>query len=296
MSSRWIKCISTQGNIRGVALQATDLVQQMVDLHGLKGIYARGLGESVMGALLVASYCRSGQRINLNIQGSGFYQQALVDAYPNGTVRGYVIERNAELVPERPSGEEAVGPWGNGLLSLLRTKDEEGQRPYIGTVPLLTGHLAKDLSFYWVQSEQIPSAVGLAVNIEDGKVTSAGGFLVQALPGASPLEVQTIEQHVQEIDSLASAVAQDGDPLHLLSRIFQSTAFVIVEEKPLTMHCNCSWERVQRALALVGIAELQAILAEDHKATVRCDFCTKEYLVDSQELQRLIDLTSGKEA
>jgi molecular chaperone Hsp33 len=282
-SDRWVKCISTQGNIRGVAIQATELVQLMAERHQLKGEGARGLGEAVIGALLIASYCRPGQRVNLNIQGSGHFKQALVDAYPEGRVRGYIVEHEERIVID-----EELGPWGAGFLSVLRTRDEEGEKPYIGTVPLLTGHLAKDLSFYWVQSEQIPSAVGLAINLKGNKVVSAGGFLVQALPGAQPSEVKMIEQHIQEIHSLALSIENDATPLHLLSQIFQSTAFMVVEEKPLEFKCNCSWERVHRALTLIGASELESMLLEDRSAIVRCDFCTQEYRLEGSELEQLI--------
>jgi molecular chaperone Hsp33 len=279
-ADRWIKCISTPGNIRGVAIQATDLVQAMADRHALKGMGARGLGEAVIAGLLVASYCKQGERINLNIQGNGYYKQALIDAHPDGTVRGYVIERPdaGEIMKQA----QEIGPWGSGLLSILRTKGEERKQPYIGTVPLLTGHLAKDLTFYWVQSEQIPSAVGLAVELDGDKVAAAGGFLIQALPG---------EQHSQDLSSLVERVTRTADPLMLLGQIFQSTAFIVVEEKALQFSCNCSWDRVERALTLVGAAELKSMLAEDNRATVRCDFCNKEYEVSAEALERLIEST-----
>ena len=286
VNNQWIKCISTEGNLRGVAVHATELVQSLAKRHGLKGLGARGLGEAVMGALLIASYCKPGQRINLNVRGTGLFKQALVDAYPEGTVRGYIIEQENQ---EKPTPD--VGPWGSGLLSVLRTRDEElGKQPYIGTVPLLTGHLAKDLSFYWVQSEQIPSAVGLLVNIQDEKVISADGFLVQAMPGASLLEIQEIEKHLQELHSLGSFLEQEITPISLLSQIFQSTAFIVVEEKPISFQCRCSRERVERALALVGVAELQSMLSEDGKAVVRCDFCSAEYEMDGPHLEGLIQI------
>lgn len=286
-SDRWIKCVSSQSNIRGVAIQATHLVKQMAELHGLSGMGARGLGEAAIAGLLVGSYCKPGERVNLNIQGNGLYKQALVDAHPDGTVRGYVIER-----PQRPDeitiDFEDRGPWGTGLLSILRTKGGEGKQPYIGTVPLVTGHLAKDLTFYWMQSEQVPSAVGLIANLE-GDDICAGGFLVQALPGASPEEISQIENHIHDLSSLAGELARNADPIHLLSRIFQSSPFMVVEEKPLEMKCNCSWERVEKALVLVGASELQAMLKEDRKADVRCDFCAKNYEIDAEKLKKLID-------
>ena len=249
------------------------------------------MAEATVGALLVGSYCKQGERINLNIQGSGYFQQALVDAYPDGAVRGYVIGRDG-VITEGESG----GPWGTGFLSVLRTKDQEGERPYIGTVPLLTGHLAKDLTFYWAQSEQIRSAVGIAANQdENGNITSAGGFLIQAFPGATAEEIAMVERHITEMGSFPDQIAQNGEPLSVLSQIFQDTAFMVVEEKSLIFRCTCSWERVKRALTLVGPAELRDILAKDQSASVKCDFCSKEYNVDAAMLQKLIERGEGKE-
>jgi molecular chaperone Hsp33 len=258
----------------------------MADMHKLTGVQAQGLGEAVIGALLIASYCKQGERVNLNIRASGHTQQALVDAYPNGQVRGYTI------VNEQPwSLDGTKGPWGEGLLSVLRTKDAVGESPYIGTVPLLTGHLAKDLTFYWVQSEQIPSSVGLSVQLKDDKVVSAGGFLVQAMPGATDQEIKDLETHIQQIPNLDVNFESKGSELMgLLAQIFQSTPFVKVEEKELKLNCQCSWERVYRAIALVGAEEIASMVKEE-SAFVRCDFCTKEYEVKSQDLKELLAKT-----
>jgi molecular chaperone Hsp33 len=291
--SHWVKCISTHGSIRGVAVDGTELIREMAKRHGLvsaQGI--KGLGESVLSALLIASYCKQDQHINLNIQGSGFYKQALIDAYPNGSVRGYVVERDTPTDTKMDSGEEA-GPWGNGFLSVLRTKNDQGEKPYISTIPLLTGHLAKDLSFYWVQSEQIPTAVGLSVNIEGNHVTSAAAFLVQALPGANQAELRAIEQHIFEIRPFSEAASSGMSPVHLLSLIFQNLPFMLIEEKPLQFNCTCSWDRVQKALVLIGTDELRVLMEQDQGAMVRCDFCSREYRIDRDGLSKLIEASSG---
>jgi molecular chaperone Hsp33 len=290
--SQWIKCISTQGNLRGVALQATSLVQELVEMHQLKGDVAQSLGEAVIAALMVASYCKGGERINLNIRGSAFIQQALVDANPDGTVRGYVIERHFE--PGQMDTTRNFGPWGDGLLSVLRTKTGENEKPYIGTVPLITGHLAKDLTFYWLQSEQIPSAVGIAVKIENEKVVSAGGFLVQAMPGATAAELQEIENNIIGLQSLASELAKNENPVHLLSQIFQSTAFVLLEEKPLRFQCTCSQNRVERALSLIGVVELSDMIEKDNGASVKCEFCGTDYKMSADRLRELIRAATVK--
>ena len=178
-SNRRVKCLSSRGNIRGVAIQAQELVAAVARLHGLTGAPAVCLGEAVIGAMLVASNSKGDERVNLNIQSSGPVRQALVDAYPDGRVRGYVVS-------SEQTGSENRGTWGEGLLSVLRTRSDQSNQPYIGTVPLVTGALAKDLTYYWSQSEQVPSAVGIAVTLdEQGQISGAGGFLVQAMPGAT---------------------------------------------------------------------------------------------------------------
>ncbi len=285
---RWVKCISTSGTVRGVSIQATDLVRELVKIHGLEGFSAQAMGESAIGALLLASYCKHGERINLNIRGTGRIQQALVDAAPEGTMRGYLIPREVGTITPTTETQANTGPWGDGLLSVLRTKKTEGSQPYIGTLPLLTGHLAKDLTFYWVQSEQVPSAVGLAVNFDGKEVTSAGGFLIQAMPGASPAEVAIIDYHIHELPSYASLLAENADPLKLLTQVFQDMAFVLLEETPLKFICTCSRERVERAIALTGLEELRSMAEDPKGASVRCDFCATDYVVDPAALRKMI--------
>ena len=282
-TNRWVKCLSSHGNIRGVAIQARELVQSMADLHEIRGVPAVCLGEAVIGALLIASNSKGEERVNLNIQSTGPVRQALVDAYPDGRVRGYVI--SSEIAPISKHGM-----WGDGLLSVLRTKTERiNQPPYIGTVPLVTGKLGKDLTYYWSQSEQIPSAVGLSVTIDqDGRIAGAGGFLVQALPGATQEEIRLIEEQIHGMESLAGELNDDADPVKLMSTIFQNSTFVVLEKRELAFECQCSWERVSRALALVRADELQRMLTEDGKASVRCDFCNHNYMVTGSQLEEMI--------
>lgn len=305
-SDRWIKAITSDGTIRAVAIQATGLVRDAMERHELTAQGGRQLGEALMAALLVSSYCKRGERINLNIRASGHCKQALIDAYPDGTVRGYVIERSEEEVQHLPleivlgddgdsTPETAPGPWGSGLLSVLRTKQTEGSQPFIGTVPLLTGHLAKDLTFYWLQSEQVPSAVGLYVNLDEDRVTAAGGFLIQALPGADDDEVKRIQRDIQQYEDFAAEIACNADPVSVLSRLVQTSPVNLIDETSLSFTCTCSWDRVNRALALVGSEELRSILTEDNEAIVRCDFCTKEYRVLAKDLEALISDAESKE-
>lgn len=292
IESKWVKCISTHGSIRAVAIQATGLIREMSTLHHLQGRYAQGLGEAVMGALLLATYCKGGERVNLNVQGSGDFPQALVDAYPDGRVRGYVTVRKPEFASFGPQGD--LGPWGEGVLSVLRTqissKNESVKQPFIGTVPLVTGHLAKDLTYYWAQSEQVPSAVGLAVGLKGSEVISAGGFLVQVMPQATSSDIKLIEKHIAEIDSLSDQILKNSNPMYLLAQILQSTSFVVLEEKSIKFDCQCSRQRVERALLLTGPDELEDILQKEKSVSIHCDFCKKEYSFNETEIRALVAL------
>ena len=288
MTDLWQKCISKSGTLRGVAIRCTELARALSETHGLTGEDSRAFGEALVAGFVLSSYCKAGERMNLNIKGNGSAKQALIDAYADGTIRGY-------LVPNAPSEKQNYdltgdGPWGKGTLAVLRKRDDQdGAAPYIGTVPLVTGHLAKDLTFYWLQSEQVPSAVGIAVNLDaDDRISSAGGFLVQAMPGASDEEVREIETQVTHLSNLANEVAADREPIYILSTIFQNMEFMLLEKKELRAQCTCSEARMRRALTLVGVAELQAMIDEVGEAVVKCDFCETEYRADAETLRAMI--------
>jgi len=283
----WTKCVSQSGTIRGVAVRATQVSQDLIKIHELGAVGSQALSEALVAGFLLSSYCKMGERMNLNIKSDGAIRQALVDAYPDGKIRGYVIENQSFKKPaEDLTGE---GFWGKGLLSVLRLKDLERREPYIGTVPLVTGHLAKDLTYYWLQSEQVPSAVGISVRQDKkGKVTSAGGFLIQAMPGASAEELKEIENRVYHLTTMADEIASDRDPVHLLSQIFQSNPFMVLEKRELSWDCNCSIDRVKRALLLTGEDELKAMADENNETVIHCDFCQKKYEISSKMIQQML--------
>lgn len=289
MNDFWQKCISKSGTLRGVAISCNGLAHALGETHRLIGEPAQAFGEALVAGFILSSYCKAGERMNLNIKGDGGAKQALVDAYPDGTIRGYLVPNAGAVHPNRDLTGE--GPWGRGTLSVLRKRDDQaGAEPYVGTVPLITGHLAKDLTFYWSQSEQVPSAVGIAVNLDAaGKISSAGGFLVQAMPGATDAEIREIETRVTHIPNLAREIAEGREPIHILSTIFQDMEFMVLEKKVLRAQCTCSEARMRRALTLVGVSELQAMIDEVGEAVVKCDFCETEYRASADDLRKMIE-------
>jgi molecular chaperone Hsp33 len=285
---KWVKCISSSGTIRAIAISATEIVNVMAKRHALSEIATIALAEATISGLILSSYCKDGEKVNLNIKGSGWAKHAIIDANAQAEVRGYIVERDQKEVQLAKN----VGPWGIGLLSVLRTKREEDQ-PYIGTVPLLTGRLAKDLTFYWLQSEQVQSAVGLEVFMnKDGTVALAEGFLIQALPGATDSDIQWIEDQLKELPSFDLEATPRKTPLNLLSFLLSNQSFSILEETNLTFRCECSVERVKRSLALIGADELQDMLKENKDVEIVCDFCSEKYNFKPSMIEELLKTNS----
>jgi molecular chaperone Hsp33 len=282
-TDKWVKCISGTGTIRAVAVSATDLSNRLADRHGLSLSGRKALAESLVAGLILSSYCKSGEKVNLNIQASGWSHQTIIDANAHGEVRGYVLERN----PAEIKLAKNVGPWGIGLLSVLRTKHDEAQ-PYVGTVPLLTGHLAKDLTFYWLQSEQVNSAVGIEVFMEGDRVTLAEGFLIQAMPGATDADIRMIEDHLKNLHEHDSNSKIRSTPTLLLSYLLEHQSFNLLEEQPLSLKCPCTLDRVKRSLMLIGREELESMRAENKDFEIDCDFCSETYVFSPEMLDGLI--------
>ena len=281
---KWIKSIAVGGNMMATTIYAPALIEEARQRHKLGKTETRALGEALMASLLLASTCRSGERVSLSIKGDKFLKQCIADANPNGTVRGFVIARELDS-----DIDIEMGPWQHGLLSVVRLKLNE-KEPYVGTVPIVTGYLAKDITFYLTQSEQIPSAVGLAVNLaKDGSVASAGAFLVQVMPGASQKEIAMVEDNINHLDGLAAKIAHDSNPTLLLAHIFNDMTFTILDERPLHFECTCSKERVSRALRLLGKTEIEDMITTDKGAHIHCDFCGTSFSFTEADLRTLID-------
>ena len=284
-NDQWVKCISNSGTIRAVAINATEITNYLTQRHKTALAGTKSLSEGIVASLLLSSYCKDEEKVNLNIQASGWCHQAIFDANANAEVRGYVIERPYDDIILAKN----IGPWGIGLLSVLRTKYDQA-KPYIGTVPLLTGHLAKDLTFYWLQSEQVQSAVGIDVQLDFEKncVTFAQGFLIQALPGASDADIQFIEDHVKKLHYLEPDSVQRKTPLHLLSYLLENQGFSVLEEKSLSVKCACTVDRVRRSIALVGVDEIRSMILEGKNTEIICDFCSEKYIFTPSMLSELI--------
>lgn len=287
MKSHWNKWLAQPGHIRTVSIEATELIRQLSKQQGLTGLAQAGFGEAVIGSLLIASAHKSSESINMNAQGSGLYKQAIIDASPEGKVRGFLREqKDRSMHTFGASGMN--GPWGSGILSILYTKNFEGKYPYTGMVPISTGFLDDAINEYYRDSEQLVSKVGLFIEMDGQEILAARGALVQALGGATEEELDDInELDVKQLRHLASTADNQSVFKQEMRALLQNREFSTVENREIIGFCNCSQERIERALTLTGESEIKEALGQDPFMTIVCDFCRKEYRISAERVKSL---------
>jgi molecular chaperone Hsp33 len=286
MADYLVRIMGDSFNVIGLACVTTALVDEARRLHGTSRTASAALGRALTGGLLMGALLKRGQRVGLKFEGNGPLKKIIVEADNDGTVRGFVGVPEAEvpLNDEKLNVSGALGSEG----SLTVIKDLGLKEPYRGIVKLLTGEIAEDIGYYLAESEQIPSAVGLGVFVKpDGRVSAAGGFLIQSLP---PGEEQTVERLIENIRGMpvVTELLRAGQtPEDILAMIFSGIPYHPLGRRDLSFHCTCSRERIERVLLSLGKEELQRITAEQGETDVTCEFCRTSYHFARKELEEL---------
>lgn len=288
-----VRVMSNAKNVVGLACVTTGLVENAHRLHGTSRTAAAALGRALTGGLLMGALLKRGQRVALKFEGNGPLQKIIVEADPQGKVRGFVALPQAE-VPLRDEKLNVSGALGNqGLLTVI--KDLGLKEPYQGVVKLLTGEIAEDIAYYYAESEQIPSAMGLGVFVNlDGRVSAAGGFFVQSLPPSEEKVVNLLIDNIRKIPTVTELLRQGKTPEDILTEVFAGVPYYSLGGRDLSFHCPCSRERIEKVLISLGAAELQKLIDEQGQAEVTCEFCRSKYDFTKGELKAL--LAGGKPA
>ena len=284
-----IRCITSDGAVMASAIDASDIVFKAQKIHGLSRSATAALGRllcatSMMGAMLK----QKDASINLRVSGDGELGPVIAVADSQGNVRGYV--GNANCPTEyynngKINVSKAVGK--NGVLNVMR--DYGSGDPYIGQVELVSGEIAEDITNYFATSEQVPSAVGLGVLMnKDNTVRQAGGFIVQLMPFAEESTIAKLEENVQKITSVTNLLEEGHTPESLLEKVLEGFDMEINEKVPTEFYCNCSRERVEKALISIGRKELNEMIQEGKSIEMNCHFCNKNYEFTVEELKEIL--------
>ncbi len=287
MQDYLIRVIAKEAGVRGLACVTTHLANEAARRHEAAPTAAAALARGLTGGALMGATLKIGQRIAIKLEGDGPLEKMLVESDAYGRIRGYVGNPQLDLPPVN-GGQNVSGAVGDiGFLTVVR--DLKLKEPVESVVPLQTGTVDADLTFFLNQSEQVLSAVEIgALMDEAGQLTAVAGFLFQALP---PYEEKTIQDMIARMTDLPpiEKLLQEGDqPEDLLALIFTGMAYEVLEKRPLLYHCNCSQERSEQALINLGRAGLEELLATEGEAVVNCQFCGNTYLFAADDLEMIL--------
>jgi len=288
VADRVARALTADGMVRGLAAVTTDLVEDARARHGTLPTATAALGRALTAALLLGGLLKTDdERVSLQFSGDGPLGGILVDATAEGVVRGFVSRPQTHVAP-RGGKLDVGGALGRGLLCVMRVPVGEGP-PYRSVVPLVSGEIGSDVANYLAGSEQIPSAVALGVFVNpDGRVGAAGGFLLQAMPGADPRTVERLEENVGTSPPPSELVRSGLDARSMLAGLLNGVTTHVLEEHPVRFACRCNRARVESAILAMGRAEVLDVLAGERRAEVVCEFCAARYVVEEPELRALL--------
>jgi molecular chaperone Hsp33 len=263
------------------------MVEEARKDHGTSPVITAALGRLLSGAAMMGTMMKGEKDLlTLQIQCSGPAQGFTVTADSAGHVKGFPRVPVVELPPNSKGKLDVGGALGLGVLSVI--KDMGLKEPYVGQIALQTGEIAEDLTYYFATSEQIPSAVGLGVLVDkDCSVRQAGGFIIQLMPFTTDETIEKLEKKIAEIPSVTEMLEQGDTPEQILERILGEFGVTVTDRIPAAFQCDCSKERVSRAIATLSKKDLDDIINDGESIEVKCQFCNKAYHFDIAELQEM---------
>ncbi len=285
-----VRATAFDGKVRALAVNSTEAVRELARLQSTAPAASAALGRVATAALLLGSTLKKESHlVTVQVRGGGPVGTVLASANGRGEVRA-LVGNPRPAVPEMVDGKLNVpGVVGStGRLTVI--KDLGLREPYNSTVELVSGEIGRDFAYYFARSEQIPSAVGLGVFVDaTGQVEAAGGYIIQLLGGLSDDEVETIEREVAALPHPTTMIRAGETPEDILTRVFHGS-FRVLENTPVRFHCPCTRDRAERALILLGPAEIDAIMAQQAQrghSDVTCEFCGANYRFTLDQLAAL---------
>ena len=283
-----VRAIAADSQIRAFAAVTTETVETARQDHNTSPVATAALGRLLTAGTMMGVMMKGDKDIlTLQVKGDGPIQGITVTADSKGRVKGYVGNPEV-IIPANAKGKlDVSGAVGNGFLQVI--KDMGLKEPYVGQVALQTGEIAEDLTYYFAVSEQVPSVVGLGVLMNrDNTVRQAGGFIVQLMPFAEEEMISKLEENIKNLSSVTTMLDAGKTPEGMLEVLLSGMDLEINDTLPVEFSCNCSKDRVRKALISIGREELQSMIDDGETIEVNCHFCNKNYNFTVDELKQMI--------
>ncbi|MBQ3356850.1 MAG: Hsp33 family molecular chaperone HslO [Oscillospiraceae bacterium] len=284
-----VRAITADGYIKATAIRSTNLVERARNIHKTTPTATAALGRVLTAASMMGNVQKvENGALTLQIKGGGPLGTILATSDAVGNVRGYVHNPSITLL-EKYAGKLDVGAavGTDGMLTVIR--DLQMKEPYIGSVALVSGEIGDDVTAYFAQSEQTPTACALGVLVDtDQHVKAAGGYLIQLLPGAPEEAIDKLEAGIQKAGAVTPMLADGLTPEDILRRVMADFELEFLETTPVAYKCYCSRERVTATLIAIGRKDLQEIADEGEPITIECQFCDTTYRFTPEEIRQLL--------
>lgn len=288
MSDYIVRATAADNQIRAFASTTRKLVEHARTAHGTSPVGTAALGRLLTAAGMMGTMMKGDKDLlSIIINADGPMGKAGVTADSRANVKGYISTPEFQNPPNYLGKLDVGGAIGNGTLRVI--KDMGLKEPYVGTVGLITGEIAEDLTYYFATSEQVPTSVGLGVLMsKDNTVKQAGGFIVQLMPFASDEVTDRLEANIKNISSVTSMLDKGLCPEDILRQVLDGFDVEITDTVPTQYYCNCNKERVSKALISVGRSELKSMINDGKEIEVNCHFCNTNYKFSIEELKELL--------
>lgn len=292
MTDYIIRASAANNQIRAFAALTRDLVEHARTIHNTSPIATAALGRLLTaGAMMGIMMKGENDLLTLQIKGEGPIGGLTVTATSKGTVKGYVNNPGVMLSPSSKGKLDVGGAIGEGMLTVIR--DLGLKEPYVGQTKLISGEIAEDLTYYYATSEQVPSSVALGVLMNnDNTVRHAGGFIIQLMPFADEQVIGKLEENLSKIEGVTDLLNKDMTLEMILEQLLGEFDLEILDKSPTAFECNCSKERVEKAVISIGRKDIQEMINDNEPVEVNCHFCNNNYIFSIKELEGLLSKTT----
>lgn len=283
-----VRATAGKNQIRAFAATTKDVVEKARQAHNTSPVATAALGRLLTGGAMMGSMMKNDtDMLTIQIKCDGPIKALTVTADRHGNVKGYVENPNVMLPPNKQGKLDVAGALDLGVLSVI--KDMGLKEPYVGQTILQTSEIAEDLTYYFATSEQVPSSVGLGVLMEkDNTVKQAGGFIVQVMPFVEEEVLSKLEENIKKISSVTAMLDKGYTPENILEEVLDGLDVEFTDTVPTQFYCNCTKERVEKAIISIGKKDIQEMIDDGKEIEVNCHFCNTNYTFSVEELKEML--------
>ena len=289
MSDYLVKALAFDKQVRAYAVDSTETVGEAQRRHQTWPTASAALGRTMTAGVMMGAMLKGEEKLTVKVEGDGPIGAIIADGDAKGHVRGYVSNQQVHFdLNEKGKLDVRRAVGTNGTLTVV--KDIGLRENFSGQVPIVSGELGEDFTYYFAVSEQTPSSVGVGVLVNpDNSILAAGGFIIQLMPGTDEETISKIEESINKTPPISQMIRDGLTPEEILNQLLGEENVRIVEKMPIEFRCTCSKERFGRAIMSLGKAEIQDMITEDGKADTQCHFCNAEYHFTKEELEEILE-------